>query len=69
MTRYGSDALQASLGYQTTNDVRSVPAVPQLTTIGHRPLVVRVPTIQVHETLPAVGVFGYNPCAPDDPLL
>ncbi len=36
--------------YVTRNDVRSVPATPQLTTIGHRPGVVRVPTFQVHET-------------------
>lgn len=37
-------------GQRTTNDVRSDPADPQETTMGHRPGVVRVPTFQVHET-------------------
>jgi len=37
--------------------VWSFPAAPQLTTIGQRPLVVFVPTIQVQETLPAFGRF------------
>jgi hypothetical protein len=40
----------------TTNEVFSVPAVPQETRIGHRPGVVRVPTFHVHEMrLPLFG--------------
>jgi hypothetical protein len=57
------------LAYLTTNEVRSVPAEPHETTIGHRPGVVLVPTFHVHEIRPARGVFGYNPCATDRPLL
>ena len=55
--------------YLTTNDVRSVPAEPQETTICQRPGVVLVPTFHVHETRPARGVLGYKPCASDGPLL
>jgi hypothetical protein len=40
-----------------TKLVRSVPARPQLTTIGQRPGVVRVPTIQLQLTRPPEGRF------------
>jgi hypothetical protein len=38
------------IAYVTTNEVRSVPTDPQLTTIVQRPGVVRVPTFHVQLT-------------------
>ena len=46
-----------------------VPADPQETVIGQRPAVVRVPTIQLHDTIPATGRLLVSPFARDGPLL
>jgi hypothetical protein len=47
----------------TRKEVRSVPAEPQETTIGHRPGVVRVPTVHVQLTRPFDGRFRVKPAA------
>ena len=45
-----------SKNYVTTNEVRSEPAVPQRTSMPHRPGVVLVPTFHLHEIrLPRFG--------------
>jgi hypothetical protein len=48
---------------KTTNDVRSVPAEPHETTIGHRPGGVPLPTFHFQLTRPPTGNFGERPCA------
>jgi hypothetical protein len=53
--------------YLTTKDVSNAPAPPQEMTIGHRPRVVFVPTIHVHETRPCTERFEYSPDACDEP--
>ena len=48
---------------RVTNEVWSEPALPQRTSIPQRPGVVRVPTIHVQLTRPAVVRFVYRPWA------
>jgi hypothetical protein len=65
-----ASVVRASTRYVTTKEVRSVPTEPHLTTIGHRPAVVRVPTFHVQLTRRwAFVCFEYNPAAWDGPLL
>jgi hypothetical protein len=54
----------------TLKNVFMVPAAPQETTIGQRPVVVLLPTFQVQLIRPrAEGRFGVSPAAFDGPLL
>ena len=53
----------------TLKCVRSEPALPQLTWIGHLPSVVFPPTIHVHDTRPWKGSFGLRPLACERPIL
>jgi hypothetical protein len=54
----------------TLKNAFMVPAAPQETTIGQRPVVVLLPTFQVQLIRPrAEGRFGVSPAAFDGPLL